>query len=315
MQDLILEGFSTPELEATLALHPALPIAKELAHLYKLYVTSVTDADYLVMSYSNGMNVCSVGVDPYNNKDKSGTEPHYCVYTPYYAKTRGRSSRDKSTVHSKNLRMLMTVLKKNNVIPTVEQAHKQQCLYTVNNNVSRAERYAIGGDTRKGNELNPQAIHELLKYVFDEGGVNELDKRIYKTVFDKYNEADRITEQTKAEMSRMFDTAFYILGVNRLEEIVVGVAKRVDPMSEHGYEMIKPLKRVENLDEYSELLAVMTMFKVSRESENGTMLAGLLPVTCKYIKDLEISLDYNGYPNEFEYVWAVTPCTANFSEV
>jgi hypothetical protein len=315
MQDLILEGFSTPELEATLTLHPALPIAKELAHLYKLYVTSVTDADYLVMSYSNGINMCSVGVHQYDTKDKSGTEPHYCVYTPYYTKSRGRSNRDRSTVHSKNLRMLMTTLKKNNVIPTVEKVHKQQCLYTVHNNVKRAERYAIEGDTRKSNELNPQAIHELLKYVFDEGGVNELNKSIYKTVLDKYNQVDRITEQTRAEMSRMFDTAFYILGVNRLEEIVVGVAKRVDPMSEHGYEMIKPLKRVKDLDEYSELLAVMTMFKVSRESENGTMLAGLLPATCKYVKDLEMSLDFNGYPNEFEYVWAVTPCTANFSEV
>jgi len=327
MRALILDGFSTPELEQAVAEHRTLPLVRELAFKYGLRVsgTDSTDStrDSLVLAHQNGMNVAQVYMGGYVGRasKKEGREgekleeQHFCIYTPHAQKSRGRSPRERSTFHSNKLSMLIAAIKKNNVIPTPEVVFDSHCKTVISDCIKRAERNVGGDKVRKSNELDPRDVHTLLKSVFDNTPL--VDMSIYKRVLDKYDEVDKMIEHVKIEMHRMFEKSFYVLGANKLDQVMVGVYKlsRFEIAdNKFSAEEIVPLSRVANIEGYPELLALMTMYKVSKEDDGKYEFGGLLPARCAYEKDFELSIDFDCYPTEFDYVWAVTPCTENYSK-
>jgi len=318
MRELILDGYSTPELEEIVTNHAALPLVRELTFTYGLRVSGESDnGRTLYLSYQNGINVAAVFIGTYigrasnkeNNEGIKQEEKHYALYTPHSQKSRGRSTKDKSTYHSKKLSALMSTLKKNEVIPSMETATKTHCLSVVINCIERAE-HTIRKGANKGFELQPENIHELLKALFDNTPV--VDMGIYKTVLDKYDEADRINEKAVEKMHSMYSKAFYVVGANRLNQLMVGIYK-ADSLGPITVSPIQPIKRVENLEEYPELLGVMTMYKVAKEGDSTYDYGGYIPSACRYDENFELSFDFDCSPSEFDYVWAVTPCSENYS--
>jgi hypothetical protein len=76
--------------------------------------------------------------------------------------------------------------------------------------------------------------------------------------------------------------------------------------------MIKPIKPVDNLEEFPELLSVVTMWKAQRESEGNTrkLLGGVLPTSTSTVnKELDLVMDYEYGTTPYHFVWMMTPCS------
>jgi hypothetical protein len=77
--------------------------------------------------------------------------------------------------------------------------------------------------------------------------------------------------------------------------------------------MVKPIKLVENVEEFPELLSVLTMWKIQREGEGKTrnkLLVGLLPTNVSEVnKELDLVIDYEYGTTAYNFVWLMTPCS------
>ena len=76
--------------------------------------------------------------------------------------------------------------------------------------------------------------------------------------------------------------------------------------------MVKPIKQVDNLEEFPELLSVMTMWKSQRESEGSSrkLLGGVLPITTSTVnKELDLVIDYEYGTTAYHFAWMMTPCS------
>ena len=138
-----------------------------------------------------------------------------------------------------------------------------------------------------------------------------------KIALDKYKSIDKMNASTREEMSRLFDTAFYVVGANHVDTLVVGVARCTNTLSAssrsaYEFEMVKPIKLVDNLEEFPELLSVVTMWKAQRESEgiNRKLLGGVLPTNVSTVnKELDLVVDYEYGITPYHFVWMMTPCS------
>jgi hypothetical protein len=138
-----------------------------------------------------------------------------------------------------------------------------------------------------------------------------------KIALDKYKSIDKMNASTREEMSRLFDTAFYVVGANHCDQLVVGIARCTNTLSAssrsaYEFEMVKPIKLVDNLEEFPELLSVVTMWKAQRESEgiNRKLLGGVLPITTSTVnKELDLVIDYDYGTTPYHFVWMMTPCS------
>jgi hypothetical protein len=138
-----------------------------------------------------------------------------------------------------------------------------------------------------------------------------------KIALDKYRNIDKMNSSTREELSRLFDTAFYVVGANHTDTLVVGIARCTNTLSANSrsayeFEMVKPIKQVDNLEEFPELLSVMTMWKAQRESEGNSrkLLGGALPVATSTVnKELDLVIDYEYGTTPYHFAWLMTPCS------
>lgn len=75
------------------------------------------------------------------------------------------------------------------------------------------------------------------------------------------------------------------------------------------YDVIEDFKRYKTIEEYPELLPLMTMMKVSYEAKESRKLGVLnFPLQDKYDEGLDAAFFYDGLPNHYEHAWMATPC-------
>ena len=160
----------------------------------------------------------------------------------------------------------------------------------------------------------------MMEYVLGESPSTDMTATIQskcKIALDKYKEIDKLNATTRQELSRLFDTAFYVVGANHVDTLVVGIARCTNTLtatskSKYEFEMVKPIKRVDNLEEFPELLSVITMWKAQREGKenNRKTLAGILPAgTSTVNKELDLVIDYEYGDSAFHFAWMMTPCS------
>ena len=214
----------------------------------------------------------------------------------------------------------MANIKKNEVIPTDE------FILLSHNSTQSHYRYAVEsviesvGSSNKSPILSAVETQELLEIVLDGKDSNSLardTKNKFKQILDNYHEKDNIKVKQDEAIDKFFKPC-YMVSVDKRGQFVVGVVTHDRGDGTKGtryYSIVKPFKRVANLENYPELLSCMPMLKVYSEekykNEEVEYWGEFIPkFSGKYIPDLDmiISSDYVDGSVDFTTVWVLTPC-------
>jgi hypothetical protein len=171
------------------------------------------------------------------------------------------------------------------------------------------------GESTKANAFSGDELHALLALALGEstdGILTPLDLNKCKNTLDIYKEADRIRDLKREESKRFFKNPFYLIGIDEFNHLLIGKFKITvihSDTNKFEYEVIEDFKRVRTIEEYPELLPLMTMMKVSYEAKESRRLGVLnFPIQDKYDEGLDAVFFYSSSPNNYEHSWMATPC-------
>jgi len=313
-----LEGFGTEEQLDELLHSDVLPLVREMQFKYGLKVMDkVVNVNYpeidkhaYMMCYPNGIAVGKVWTT--NKGGTNNDQLEFCFRTPFYQKSRGQDSNDRETIRSTKLSSLMAVLKRQEVVKPMKHLRDTK-VKTVKHAVTVLRNSM--GTSDKRNEFTPDEIHAMLLTVLGEstdGIIAPLDLNKCKNTLDIYKEADRIRDIKKEESKRFFKNPFYLIGIDEYKHLLIGKFKITvihSDTNKFEYEALEDFKRVRTIEEYPELLPLMTMMKVSYEAKEMKRLGVLnFPLQDKYDEGLDAVFFYNSSPNNYEQAWMATPC-------
>ena len=318
MNRYYLDGFGTEDELNELLASDVLPLVRELQFKYNLKVMGKvmnvgypqTDKDSYMMCYPNGLAVCKVWTTKVGGAKNDQLE--FCFRTPHYAKSRGSNQDDRETIRSTKLSSLMAVLKRQGVVrdrKTIMDSKVKDTKQGVQN-----LRKAMG-TSDKQNNFTPDEVHAILATLLGEstdGIPVALDLNKCKNTLDIYKEADKIRDIKKEESKRFFKNPFYLIGIDDYKHLLIGKFKMTvlhSDSSKIEYEIIEDFKRDRTIEEYPELVPLMTMMKVSYETKEVRRLGMLnFPIQDKYDEGLDAVFFYSSNPTNYEHAWMATPC-------
>ena len=318
MNRYYLDGFGTEDELNELLASDVLPLVRELQFKYNLKVMGKvmnvgypqSDKDSYMMCYPNGLAVCKVWTTKVGGAKNDQLE--FCFRTPHYAKSRGSDQNDRETIRSTKLSSLMAVLKRQGVVrdrKTIMDSKVKDTKQGVQN-----LRKAMG-TSDKQNNFTPDEIHVMLATLLGEStdGISvPLDLNKCKNTLDIYKEADKIRDIKREESKRFFKNPFYLIGIDDYKHLLIGKFKMTVLHSDTHkmeYEIIEDFKRYKTIEEYPELLPLMTMMKVSYEAKECRRLGVLnFPIQDKYDEGLDAAFFYNSNPSNYDHAWMATPC-------
>ena len=313
-----LDGFGTEDELNELLASDVLPLVREMQFKYNLKVMGKvinvgypqTDKDSYMMCYPNGLAVCKVWTTKVGGAKNDQLE--FCFRSPFYVKSRGSNQDDRETIRSTKLSSLMAVLKRQEVVRDKK--------LIMDNKVKQAKlgvstlRKAMG-ISDKQNNFTPDEIHAILATLLGEStnGLSvPLDLNKCKNTLDIYKEADKIRDIKREESKRFFKNPFYLIGIDDYKHLLIGKFKMTTLHSDTSkieYEIIEDFKRVRTIEEYPELLPLMTMMKVSYETKECRRLGVLnFPIMDNYDEGLDAAFFYGSQPTNYEHAWMATPC-------
>lgn len=313
-----LDGFGSEEELNELLASDTLPLVRELQFKYGLKVMGkvvnvtypATDKDSYMMCYPNGLAVGKVWTTKVGGVNNDQLE--YCFRTPYFAKSRGQDQNDRESVRSVKLSSLMSTLKRQNIVKSKKELTDMKVRQT-KNGVSNLRKAM--GDSQKQNSFTADEVHVMLATLLGEstdGIPVALDLSKCKNILDNYKEADRIRGVKIEESKRFFKNPFYLIGMDDYKHLLIGKFKMNvinDQLGKMDYDIVEDFKRVKTIEEYPELVPLMTMMKVSYENKEVRRLGTLnFPVMDKYDEGLDAVFFYNGTPTNYEHAWMATPC-------
>jgi hypothetical protein len=269
-----------------------------------------TDKDSYMMCYANGLAVCKVWTTKVGGIKNDQLE--YCYRSPFYAKSRGQDQSDRETIRSTKLSSLMAVLKRQAAVRSKKDIMDSKIKMVRNG--AHSLRKAMG-NSDKQNNFTPDEIHAMLATLLGEstdGIPVTLDLNKCKNTLDIYKEADKIRDIKREESKRFFKNPFYLIGIDDYHHLLIGKLKMTilhSDTSKMEYEIIEDFKRVRTIEEYPELVPLMTMMKVSYENKEMRRIGNLnFPLMDKYDEGLDAVFFYSGSPTNYEQAWMATPC-------
>lgn len=313
-----LDGFGSEDELNELLASDTLPLVRELQFKYGLKVMGkvmnvgypAVDKDSYMMCYPNGLAVGKVWTTKVGGVNNDQLE--FCFRSPHYAKSRGQDQADRETIRSVKLSSLMATLKRQEVVKTKKDLTDMK-VRQVKNGVSNLRRAM--GDSNKQNSFTPDEVHVMLATLLGEstdGIPVALDLSKCKNILDNYKEADRIRDVKIEESKRFFKNPFYLIGMDDYKHLLIGKFKMNvinDSLGKCEYDIVEDFKRVKTIEEYPELVPLMTMMKVSYENKEVRRMGVLnFPMMDKYDEGLDAVFFYNGTPTNYEHAWMATPC-------
>jgi len=314
-----LDGFGTEEQLNELLASDVLPLVRELQFKYglkvmgKVFNTSYPqeDKNAYMMCYPNGLAVCKVWTTVLGGVKNDQLE--FCFRSQYYAKSRGQDQSDRETIRSTKLSSLMAVLKRQDVVRAKKELMDDK-IKTVKNGAHNLRKAM--GNSDKQNNFTADEIHAMLATLLGEstdGIPVALDLHKCKNTLDIYKEADRIRGIKIEESKRFFKNPFYLIGMDDYHHLLIGKFKMTILHSDTHkieYEVIEDFKRVKDIEDYPELVPLMTMMKVSYENKECRRIGKLnFPLLDKYDEGLDAVFFYNSNPTNYEHAWMATPCS------
>jgi hypothetical protein len=311
IQRFFLDGFGSEEELATLKAADVFPLVRELQFKHGLKVLRAARIGTNQGGWGEAYQLCSktgIAVAKVWTEKNDDGRLEFCYRSPYYQKERGRNVNEKSTIHSVKVSSMMASLTRHNVVPKDETLTNKKVAGT--KTAMSLMRQAIG-DSTKRNDLTANEVHALIAKVLGEPDSDHLlvDLHKCKNILDKYKEVDRIQEEKRQEIARVFRNPYYMIGVDELNHLIIGKFKIVkqDGFDKYEYETLEPFKRYPNVEAYPELIPLMTMIKVAYES-NDAGKQGIFPLIDKYDPNLDVAFFFSGRPSHYDCLWMTTPC-------
>ena len=313
-----LDGFGTEEQLNELLHSDVLPLVREMQFKYGLKVMNkVVNVNYpevdkhaYMMCHSNGVAVGKVWTT--NKGGTNNDQLEFCFRSPYYAKSRGQNHDDRETIRSTKLSSLMAVLKRQEVVKPMKHFMDVK-VRQVKQGVSVLR--SSMGESSKANSFSGDELHAILALALGEstdGIPISLDLNKCKMALDNYKAADKIRDMKREESKRFFKNPFYLIGIDEFNHLLIGKFKMnliTDSVNKFEYDVIEDFKRYKTIEEYPELLPLMTMMKVSYEAKEGRRLGEYkFPVQDKYDEGLDAAFFHDSFPNHYEQAWMATPC-------
>ena len=312
IQRFFLDGFGSDEELTSLKESSAFPLVRELEFKFGLKVlrTVITRSDHGAVAAFQLCNKFGIAIAKVWSQQNSDDKTEYCYRSPYYTKERGQSREDKETIRSVKISSLMATLTRHGVVPPHDVMVGKKVAMT--RDAMSLMRRAIG-DASKSQELRPEEVHALLAQFLGQdlnsrGLSIDLDK--CKNTLDKYDEADRIRNKKIEEVDRAFSNPYYMIGVDELGHHIIGKF-RLSVMDEANnkfqYETIEPFKRYAAIENYPDLVPLMTMVRVAYETKDTSKQSGY-PIQDKYDENLDMAFFYAQRPTHYDCIWMTTPC-------
>ena len=313
-----LDGFGSEEELNELLASDVLPLVREMHFKFNLKVMGKvinvhhpeSDKHAYMMCHPNGITVGKVWTT--NVGGPKGGQLEYCFRTPYYVKARGSDHNDKQTLRSIKLSSLIATMKRQNVICSKDRL-VQDRIKLVRSGVHELRRAM--GESNKQNSFTANEVHAMLATILGEstdGILVALDLNKCKNILDIYKEADRIRDVKIEESKRFFKNPFYLVGIDEFNHLLIGKFRMIvisDDSTKLEYEMIEGFKRYKTVEDYPELLPLMTMMKVSYETKMVKKVGPMnFPVMDKYDEGLDAVFYYSTQPSHYDQAWMVTPC-------
>lgn len=330
MERFMLDGYRDPELYQVLKDSVTFPLVREMEFKHGLKVLKKgairgvkpdrssescrvgNDGDSWVLAHTNGVVIGEVYMDKVYDHRKDQDVNTYMFYTPHFTKNRGRGSNERNTIQSTKISGLMAAIKRYDAIKTPHD--HSMALAKRTKEAARIMSRELGDTTKSTSELSGDEIHALLSYHLGESPNKHtlaLDKNRCQNILDKYEVADRIWERKKEEISRAFKTPFYIVGVDKTGEFIIGKAAYPNASYDDVGQVVitQDFKRYKSIAETEDgsLMAISTMIKVAYENNLGSTLHGF-PITDMYNADLDVAFYYGASPSLYEHLWMVIPC-------
>ena len=306
---LILQGFESDALVEQINNSPSKRLIHEIHFKYGLKVLNEDKGAFLMCEPSTGFAVAKVWTTTEDN------ETVYNYRSPYYAKERGRSQADRETIHSKKLSTLMGTLKRQEVVPSIGRLINQHA--EVWHRGMSVMKESFGKVNKSNADLSSEQIHALLQHALGESPDTKkrnIDLNICKEVLDKYNKADKIVEERNKEVNRFFGSEFWCVGADGNGYLLVGSVKQIPTVAttnrlHYAYQIVKPFKRVRNLNEYEDLKPIMLMMKVHMQDKTDKFIADTIPQFSGFLSELDMIITSAYFTDSYNLVWAMTPCS------
>lgn len=312
IQRFFLDGFGSDEEMEILKASPAFPLVRELEFKFGLKILRLAPirTDYGAQGAYQMCNKFGVAIAKVWAHNNSENKMEYCYRSPYYKKERGSSHEDKETIRSVKISSLMATLTRHNVVPDHEVMVTKKVALT-KDAMSMMRRHI--GESSKSQMMRPDEIHALLAQFLGQDlnsrGLS-IDLELCKNTLDKYDEADRIRDKKVSEISRAFSNPFYMIGVDELGHHIIGKFKLtvIDQVNDKfQYETVEPFKRYATIENYPDLVPLMTMVKVAYENKDSARHQGY-PLIDRYDENLDMTFFYHQRPTHYDCLWMTTPC-------
>lgn len=243
-----------------------------------------------LLAYPSGFCVGKISVDTSNIKKGKSIAMQYCFRSPYKIKARGKTLLDKESTKSEKISVLVkTLVSKKMVISEQELIQKKIKKYVIE---------AQGALTKcfkrpyVHNDLDDNDLRRLLANFLGEVADSEwlsINQTKCKELFDKYKQQDKMVIKQKDEMNQFFNAPFYMVGVDGNGYFIVGklAGVAVDESSSvptdatqttlfslcgvggywanHYMTIVEPFKRYKHIEDYPELIPLITMIKAKLE--------------------------------------------------
>lgn len=312
IQRFFLDGFGTDEEMEALKASPTFPLVRELEFKFGLKVLRValTRSDYGAVGAYQMCNKFGIAVAKVWAQQNNEGKMEYNYRSPFYIKERGQSREDKETIRSVKISSLIATLTRHNVVPLPDEMVSKKVAMT-RDAMSLMRRHM--GESNKSQEMRPDEIHALLAQFLGQdlhsrGLSIDLDK--CKNTLDKYDEADRIRDKKLQEIRRAFSNPFYMIGVDELGHHIIGKFKLAvldEANDRFQYVTEEPFKRYATIENYPDLVPLMTMVRVAYETKDCGKQSGY-PVQDKYDENLDMAFFYTQRPTHYDCLWMTTPC-------
>jgi hypothetical protein len=312
IQRFFLDGFGSDEELASLKESPAFPLVRELEFKFGLKVlrTALIRTDYGAQGAFQLCNKFGIAVAKVWAVKNNDGKMEYNYRSPFYTKERGQSREDKETIRSVKISSLMATLTRHEVVPHPDTVVTSKVAQT--KDAMSLMRRALG-ESNKSQMMHPDEIHALLAQFLGQDlnsrGLS-IDQDKCKNILDKYDEADRIRDKKVEEINRAFANPFYMIGVDELGHHLIGKFKLAvidESIGKFQYVTVEPFKRYATIEDYPELVSLMTMVKVAYENKEQSKHMGY-PLQDKYDEDLDMAFFYANRPTHYDCLWMTTPC-------
>lgn len=341
----ILDGFETEELTAAIRKSILYPLIREMEYKFKLKVikswstvmtrmdgVSEVESEFL-LAYPSGFCVGKISVDTSNIKKGKSAAMQYCFRSPYRVKARGKTLVDKESTKSEKISVLVkTLVSKKMVISEQELIQRK-----IKRNVIEAQDTLTKCFKKPHvyNNLDDNDLRLLLANFLGEEADSEwlsINQTKCKELFDKYKKQDRMVTKQKAEMIQFFNAPFYMVGVDgngyftvgKLAGVAVDVSnpvptdatqatlftvmgEKVGYWANHYMTIVEPFKRYKHIEDYPELVPLITMIKAKLEG-SGSEKFRIVPNIDVFDQDLNAIFKSSNNLGNYANCWMFTPC-------